>query len=131
MATLRSAAGIALALSLVPQALALEIQTDNGGRVFEYALRFQHVSKPIRIMGACRSACTLALAYPSTCVGPRASLTFHAPYGAGRHNGRVARWVMGRYPASIRAWIRAQGGLTSKLITLSGPALRARVRSCQ
>ena len=118
-----------LALSL--PANGLDIYNDNGGRVFSYAIRFEYAPKPIRILGRCMSACTLALAYPSTCVGPRASLVFHAPYGAGAHNGVAKKWMMGRYPAPIRAWIAAHGGLTSRPITLRGAALRKIVRSCK
>lgn len=122
------AAMAALALSL--PAHGLDIHNDNGGRVFSYALRFEYAPKPIRILGRCMSACTLALAYPSTCVGPRASLVFHAPYGAGAHNGDAKKWMMARYPAGVRTWIKAQGGLTAKPITLKGHALRKIVRSC-
>jgi hypothetical protein len=124
------AAMAVLALSFTP-ANGLNIHNDNGGLVLKYALRFEYAPKPIRILGRCMSACTLALAYPSTCVGPRASLVFHAPYGAGKHNAAAKRWVMGRYPARVRSWIKAQGGLTSKPITLRGSALRNIVRSCK
>jgi hypothetical protein len=113
-----------------PSAQALTIHNDNGGYVLEYVIRFHRAAKPIRIMGACKSACTLALTHASTCVGPRASLWFHAPSVFGRPNNRVKRWLMAQYPARIRTWINSHGGLSSRLITLSGPALRARVRSC-
>jgi hypothetical protein len=130
MNTLRLAAVAALALSFAAPSEAATIHNDNGGYVFQHAMRFARASKPIRIMGSCKSACTLALSYPSTCVGPRASLTFHAPFGAGKHNARIKQWLLGRYPATIRSWIRAQGGLTSRAITLRGAELHKRVRSC-
>jgi len=118
------------ALALSSPSAAITVHNDNGGYVFQYAKRFQHAKKPIRIMGSCKSACTLALAYSSTCVGPNASLTFHAPFGAGKHNGRIGQWLMGRYPAAIRSWIRSRGGLTSRAITLRGAELRRLVRQC-
>lgn len=130
MNTLRLAAVAAFCLSLTTPSHAITINRDNGGYVFEYAKRYAKARKPIRIMGPCMSACTLALAYPSTCVGPNASLTFHAAAGAGKHNARVTHWLMGRYPAAIRSWIRSKGGLTTRAITLRGSELRARVKRC-
>ncbi len=121
----RCALALALALSLSSPAAALDIYNDNGGMAIEYAVRFERASKPIRVFGTCSSSCTLALKYPSTCAGPRAAFRFHAAT-----HPRLTRWLMAQYPARIRNWIKSKGGLTSRLITLSGPALRSRVRSC-
>lgn len=117
------------ALALSTPTHALDIYHNNGGLVFNMARQLHH-TKRIRIMGTCASACTAALNNPRTCVGPNARLIFHAPYGAGRHNARIKQWLMGLYPASVRSWIRSQGGLTARPITLSGAELSKRVRRC-
>lgn len=116
----------ALLLLCAPPAAALEIHADNGGTVLLYVMRFEAADKPIRIMGPCRSACTLALAYPGTCVGPDASLTFHAA-----STPVLTRWMERAYPPPVRAWIRSRGGLTRKLITLKGAELRRIVKECR
>ena len=121
----RCVLAVVAALLLSSPAAALDIYSDNGGMALEYAVKFARASKPIRVFGNCASSCTLALKYPSTCAGPRAAFRFHAAT-----HPRITRWLMAQYPASIRAWIRARGGLTSRLITLSGPELRARIRKC-
>lgn len=106
------------------------LNPDRGGYVFEYAQKYHRASRPIRIMGLCASACTLALTYRDTCVGPNAVLKFHSVFNAGNHRARLNQWVMGRYPPAIRSWVQSRGGLTSKPITLSGSELRRRVRRC-
>ena len=123
--TLRLAALAVLLSFATPAAAALDVYNDSGGYVIAYAAKYARASKPIRVFGNCASACTLALKYPSTCVGPRAAFRFHAAT-----HPRATQWMIAQYPASIRSWIRAHGGLTKRLITLSGPELRARVRSC-
>lgn len=117
------------ALSL--PALSFDVHDDLGGRLLEYARKYERAERPIRLFGHCASACTLALYYPSTCVGPRAVLSFHAVRGAGRHNRLLTQWMYLRYPPAIRSWIDEQGGLTEKLITLKGAELRQRVRGCK
>ena len=121
----RAALAVVAALLLPSSANALDIHNDNGGTAIAYAARFARAEKPIRVFGNCASACTLALKYPSTCAGPRAAFRFHAAT-----HPRITQWMWAQYPARIRAWINSHGGLSSRLITLSGPALRARVRSC-
>ncbi len=123
MNTLRLAAVAACLLLATPA----HAYIDHGGKVWSYALR---TKSPAHINYTCMSACTLRLANPRTCVGPRAVFVFHAPFNAGRHNARIGRWMMGLYPPPIRSWIRSRGGLTSRPIVLRGAALRARVRAC-
>ena len=123
-------AAVAAALSLATPAAAITINYDMGGNVASYIMKFSSARKPIRIMGHCASACTIALRYPSTCVGPRARLTFHSVSGAGRYTANFNRMLMSAYPPAVKSWIRARGGLTSRMITLSGAELRKRVRSC-
>ena len=119
-----------LLIGMAAPSHALIIRNDNGGHVYSYAIRYAHAQKPIRIMGSCKSACTLALHYRSTCVGSDASLWFHAVRGAGKHNRRLTQWVYGLYPPAVRTWIRSHGGLTSRPIILRGAELRRIVKSC-
>lgn len=122
---------VATASDAASPAVALDIHNDRGGYLFEYVIRFERAAKPIRILGTCASACTLALRYSSTCVGRGAVLRFHAVYGAGPHNARLTRWLMAQYPVAIQQWISSQGGLTGRLIDLRGEALRRRIRECR
>lgn len=110
------------------------ITNDRGGTVIEYALKAAEIERSGRrlvIKGRCASACTIYLRYPKTCVTPSASLQFHAPYGASPHALRAAKaYLLKSYPAKVRAWIARQGGLTSRLLTLRGRELMARVKAC-
>lgn len=124
MKPLHLVAVTALALSLTTPARAI---TDNGGKVWTYAQRAKNAS---RINYTCKSACTLALSNPRTCVGPDAVFVFHAVSNAGRHNRRLTQWLIDRYPTAIRSWIRSRGGLTSRAITLRGAEMLKRVRRC-
>lgn len=129
MRTAAFAAAAACALSFANLSHALDITNDMGGNPVTYAQRFRSASKPIRILGTCGSACTIALGF-GACVGPNAQLWFHAVTGMGSANAIGNRWVMGFYPAGVRSWIRAQGGLTSRKLVLKGVELRRRVKSC-
>jgi hypothetical protein len=120
----------ALLAALVAPAGATTIYEDDGGMAIQKAIQYDHASKPIRVMGRCASACTLVLAYESTCAGPSASFVFHAPFGS-KGADMVGAWMMKRYRPAVRAWIRAHGGLTHRLITLSGNELHKLVRTCR
>jgi hypothetical protein len=130
MRPVKLAIAVAVAAAAVAPTLALTVRDDSGGLVLQKAIEFDRAPKPIRVMGSCRSACTLVLAYPSTCAGPGAEFVFHAPFGAGKFDERIRRWMMGRYRAPVRAWIRSRGGLTSRPVTLRGEELRRLVRAC-
>ena len=117
---------ILAALLTIRAANALDIYNDNGGMAIAYAVKFERASKPIRVFGNCASACTLALKYPSTCAGPRASFAFHAAT-----HPRITRWMMGQYPKAIRAWIQRHGGLTGRMIVLRGREMEKIVGRCE
>lgn len=109
-------------------ALAVDISHDDGGYVLEYAFRakqYEDAGEPIRILGSCKSACTIYTASSTACVGPHAVLGFHAAT-----HPRATQYLMDNYPESIRKWILAKGGLTRRMIYLRGKALRAHVPSC-
>lgn len=128
MKTIIKSVALAAALLVSPAAQALDIRSDMGGNPMRYAQKFRSADKPIRILGTCGSACTIALGF-GACVGPNAQLWFHAVTGMDSAIGN--RWVRGFYPAGVNSWISAQGGLTSRKLVLQGPALYARVRRCK
>lgn len=110
------------------------IVNDRGGYVMKYALavaRDRESGEPVRIMGRCASACTLYLSLPNVCIGPRAYFQFHAPYGSNpKANQYVKEYMMKEYPAWVRNWINKNGGLSRRLLTMSGKAASRHVRRC-
>ena len=91
------------------------------------------------IDGRCYSACTLVLGMiprERLCVTSRARLGFHAAWAYAPDGSRVASpvgnsqlWDL--YPPEIRGWIVRRGGLTPKLMVLSGRELTAMYRACR
>jgi hypothetical protein len=70
-------------LSPPPDVAAIVIHNDGGGVVDSYknaVRRYAREHRRIEIRGSCRSACTLALAVPTTCVGAGAVLRWHHAY---------------------------------------------------
>ena len=73
-------------LSLPVQARDDVIKSDSGGLVQEYAAEFRRIAASgdrVVIDGPCMSACTMAVAIPTTCITKRAVLGFHMPYELG------------------------------------------------
>lgn len=100
------------------------ISRDNGGSVVEYAravTRARNDNTFVRFQGQCASACTLFLSLnPSrTCITRNVSFLFHLPYGADDEvNQWSAQYMEERYPAWVRQWISANGGLSDRLIRM-------------
>jgi len=103
-----------LADSAVAQAV-LRVKNDNGGNLPERIalverMRAQNQSVEIR-RGYCRSACTLYLGLPGTCVGPRSVFGFHGPtlslYGVYLPPAEFEHWsnvMAAYYPPPLRQW---------------------------
>jgi hypothetical protein len=91
------------------------------------------------IDGKCSSACTLVLGIVPArriCVTKNAVLGFHAawrPNFLGFHvtNEPATRTLMSYYPPPIRQWIARNGGLSDKMLYLSGRDLLALYRECR
>jgi hypothetical protein len=100
---------------------------DNGGHLGERAAeirRLHAAGTKIVIDGRCASACTFYLSL-NPCVTERAVFGFHLPKPAN------AEPVMrDYYPASINNWIDAKGGLTDRVLWLSGEELRTLIPLC-
>lgn len=78
---------LGLSLTALPQGPAsarevIDIVNNSGGNVLQTIKRrnqLQASGKLVRIRGYCRSACTLYLTMPNACIGPGATIGFHAP----------------------------------------------------
>lgn len=129
------------ALTATSASATVVLSDDNGGKMEEYTARFQQVrnsGETVVIDGTCLSACTMVLGLVPRnrlCSTPNAVLGFHAAWMYDKSGERVAsvsgtRELMKTYPASIRAWIARNGGLTPNMKYLRGRALAAIVPPC-
>lgn len=60
----------------------IDISNNRGGNVLEMVKRRGELArsgKTVRIRGYCRSACTILTTLPNACLGPGATIGFHAP----------------------------------------------------
>jgi len=133
--------GAALAASTASTASALvRIKDDPGGQIGPYLealVALRGSGEKVAIDGACLSACTMVLGViprDRICVTPRARLGFHAawhPTENGIVTSRAAtKLLMDIYPEHVRSWIRSHGGLSRRLLVLSGPELAAMYPTC-
>jgi uncharacterized protein len=111
------------------------IADDNGGSLRDYLERYRSqvaAGATFRIDGRCRSACTLVLAWADrVCITERAALGFHqARDKSGQRSQSGSDLLMSLYPAPVREYISARGGLPAPwgTIWVSGPALRGLVK---
>lgn len=115
---------------------AVEIGNDSGGYVAQYALRLyemRETRQKVRFVGVCDSACTLFLALPAeqTCIAEGVYFRFHAPSApSASATAAVAAYMMRKYPAWVRVWIAAQGGLSDRLVTMSYEYASKFMRTC-
>jgi hypothetical protein len=114
------------------------IAGDNGGVLRDYYERYQDrvaAGATFRIEGRCRSACTVVLAWADrVCVTERAALGFHEVRDKrGQRAPSGNDLLMSLYPAPVREYISARGGLPPPWGTMwvSGPALRGLVKPCE
>jgi hypothetical protein len=121
---------------------ALRITDDRGGNIGAYWSRFSAVrdsNEQVIIDGKCSSACTLVLGLVPArriCVTKNAVLGFHAAWRPGFLglpvvNAPATRTLLSSYPPAIRQWIARNGGLTDKMLYLSGRDLSALYRECR
>lgn len=119
----------------------VRIADDRGGRIGTYVDKYQGLrtsGETVIIDGLCASACTIVLGavpHDRICVTSAANLGFHAAWDFGA-NGRAVtnveatQMLYSMYPASVKRWISARGGLTPKMIFLRGKALQALYKPC-
>jgi hypothetical protein len=120
----------------------VRITDDRGGKIEDYLTAFASVrdsSQRVIINGPCYSACTLMLG-----VVPRdriratssAQLGFHTAakkdlFGRQVHSPEGTQVVWNTYPEDVRRWITHRGGLSAKMMFLSGRQLESIVQPCQ
>jgi hypothetical protein len=120
---------------------AVRIVEDPGGRIETYVDKYKGVlssGEIVIIDGFCASACTIVLGtvpHDKICVTSRAKLGFHAawdPGSSGRKitNPEATQTLYSMYPFEVRRWIDQRGGLTPRMIFLSGRELVAMYRPC-
>jgi hypothetical protein len=136
-------AGTAIAVLAVTTAQsAVRIVSDPGGQIGPYLENLQALrasGERVIIDGPCLSACTMVLGvipHERICVTPRAKLGFHAAWNPG-DNGRpimsraATQLLMDIYPERVRSWIKDRGGLTPKMMYLTGQELAAMYHPCE
>ena len=120
---------------------AVRIVEDAGGRIGTYVDKYQGVRSSgamVIIDGYCASACTIVLGtvpHDKICVTSRAKLGFHAAWDPGSNgrkitNPEATQTLYSMYPFEVRRWIDQRGGLTPRVIFLSGRELAAMYRPC-
>jgi hypothetical protein len=140
---LLGAAAAALAISCASShASAVRIKADPGGQIGPYLeslVALRGSGEQVIIDGPCLSACTMVLGViprNRICVTPRARLGFHAAWHPDE-NGRpvtsreATQLLMNIYPQHVRNWIAQRGGLSPRIMYLSGQELAAMYPTCQ
>jgi hypothetical protein len=133
---------IIIALGSTAANATMRISDDAGGRIGAYVDHYtaaRNSGERVVIDGVCLSACTLVLGIVPRnriCVTRRATLGFHAAWMPGPE-GRPIRSTVGTqalwdiYPAHVRRWISARGGLSTKMKFLRGRELLDMYPECQ
>ena len=135
------AGAVAAALTVSTAQGAVRIRADAGGQIGPYLqelVALRGSGERVIIDGPCLSACTMVLGViprERICVTSRARLGFHAAWHPG-DNGRpvtsraATRLLMEIYPHQVRSWISRRGGLSQRMIYLSGRELAAMYPTC-
>lgn len=115
----------------------LIVKNDAGGVLGAYArnsIEIQENRRSVRFEGNCNSACTLYLSLPrgALCVAPSATFGFHLPYGGSKKSNRIAaEYLLGKYPAWVRNWIKGQGGLGENINVMKFDFARKHLPLCK
>lgn len=125
-----------------PVAAEVRILASPGGEVGSFLALFEVLRRSGRrivIDGPCYSACTLVLGIvprDRICVTGRARLGFHAAWAYAPDGSKIdspagtaSLWRM--YPSGVRNWISRKGGLSRKMLVLSGRELTSMYRACR
>ena len=135
--------GAIVATLTVSSASALvRIKADTGGQIGPYLenlMALKNSGERVAIDGPCLSACTMVLGViprDRICVTSRARLGFHAAWNPGQNGQPVTspaatKFLMNMYPEHVKIWIKGRGGLSRRMIVLSGPELAAMYPTCQ
>ena len=134
-------AAIMLTLAVSPASATKRIADDPGGQLGPYLQKLAALrssGEQVVIDGKCLSACTMVLGvipHDHICVTSRAQLGFHAawrPEGGRQVTSREGtELLMDNYPQEVRDWIARRGGLSPRMIFLSGHELTSMYPTCQ
>ena len=121
---------------------AVRIKEDPGGQIGPYLeslVALRDSGERVIIDGPCLSACTMIVGVippERLCVTPRARLGFHAAWHPA-DNGRqvtskaATKLLMDIYPERVRLWIKERGGLSPRMMYLTGRELASMVQTCE
>jgi len=136
------AGAITAALMMSTAQGAVRIKADPGGQIGPYLenlVALRGSGERVIIDGPCLSACTMLLGvipHERICVTPRARLGFHAAWHPGGNGQQVTsreatQLLMDIYPENVRSWIARRGGLSPRMMYLSGRELAAMYQTCE
>ena len=121
-----------LAFAALPvRAETIDVYDNHGGSVVAYDQRWSGIAARgvnVRVVGPCKSACTVLLGHiprDRICVTPQASFGFHL---AKMPRATVIIWNL--YPADIKGWINAHGGLQTDLVWMRAPDTYQHFKKC-
>lgn len=129
-------------LALSDASAAMRIRGDAGGQIGPYLkalVALRSSGEQVIIDGPCFSACTMVLGViprERICVTRRAQLGFHAAWHPGKKGRPVTsaggtQLLMEIYPEHVRSWINERGGLSQRMLILSGRELAAMYPTCR
>src|ERR1700692_867139 len=131
-----------LAFAILPASATMRITSDPGGQIGPYLENLASLrssGEHVVIDGPCLSACTMVLGViprDHLCVTPRARLGFHSAWRPDEAGRRVAsrdgtQLLMDNYPQQVREWIAQRGGLSPRMMYLTGRELTSMYPACQ
>jgi hypothetical protein len=129
-------------LAIWPASATMRITNNGGGEIGPYLDRLTQLlnsGQRVAIDGPCLSACTLLLGViprERLCVTRRARFGFHAAWRPNEAGLQVTspegtQLMMTIYPQEIRDWISRHGGLTPRMMYLTGRELAAMYPACK
>jgi hypothetical protein len=131
----RAFTAVLVAFLFMSPASALVVGNNPGGLVVQFLAQEQQLEargEGVKVVGRCASACTVVLHNPNVCVAPGGSFMFHSAYIAvdpehgdfrrAQDDEQTTAVLWSMYPAGVRAWITARGGLTAHPLNMSAQA---------
>ena len=133
---------VLMAAAASPSLSAVRITSDPGGQIGPYMAKLdalRNSGQSVVIDGPCLSACTMVLGViprDRLCVTNRARLGFHAAWRLNEAGRQVTspdgtELLMSAYPQPVRDWIVRRGGLSPRLMYLTGNELASMYPVCQ
>jgi hypothetical protein len=129
------------ALTVTSASATVRIGNDPGGQIGPYLeglMALRDSGERVVIDGNCLSACTMVLGViprERICVTRRAKLGFHAAWHPGDFGRPVTsrggtQLLMDIYPTEVKTWIKQKGGLSPRMIYLTGRELSTMYKVC-